>query len=125
MKTLLTVAACLMMSAAANAADVNDDTLALLGVDNMTVVSDADGLEIRGQGGKKGGGKGHGGKGRNGGSTPIIFQKETVKFIDFAYASQREYFSAEAKAVQFSYGKSERITYIGPSKGFGGGYGRP
>jgi len=143
MKTLLTIAACLMMGAAANAADVADDTLALLGVDSMTVVSDADGLEIRGQGGKRGGDKGRGGKGGhdnggydNGGkgghgkgghgkgghgkggkdSTPIIFQKETVKFVDFAFAHQKQQFSSEAKAVQFSFGKSEKITFI---KGFG------
>jgi len=137
MKTLLTIAACLMIGAAANAAD---DTLALLGVDSMTVVSDADGLEIRGQGGKRGGDKGRGGKGGhdnggygNGGygkgghgkgghgkggknSTPIIFQKETVKFVDFAFAKQSESFSSEAKAVQFSFGTSEKITFI---KGFG------
>jgi len=137
MKTLLTIAACLMMSAAANAAD---DTLALLGVDSMTVVSDADGLAIRGQGagsgdfdyskylngydggenGKGGHGKGGHGKGGHGkggkDSTPIIFQKESVKFVNFAAASQKESFSSEAKAVQFSFGKSEKITFI---KGFG------
>ena len=105
MKTLLTAAAYLMMSAA----DINDDTLALLGVDNMTVVSDVDGLETHGQGGKNKGGS----------STPIIFQKESVKFIDFAYASQKESDSFEARALQFSCGKRECITYI---KGDLGGF---
>jgi len=116
MRALLTIAACLMMSAAANAADIADDTLALLGVESMTAVSDADGLAIRGQGGSKGGhGKGgHGKGGKN--STPIIFQKESVKFVNFAVASQKQSFSSEAKAVQFSFGTSEKITFI---KGFG------
>lgn len=113
MKTLIAAAACILMAASVNAADIDTDTLALIGADDMSVVSDADGIAIRGQGSRKGGGKKHGGK-RGGGkhSTPVIYQKETTTYVNFAYSHQKVHYSSESKAVSFTYLKSEKVTYI-------------
>jgi len=105
MKTMLAAAACLLFAVSANAAEIDGETLSLIGAENMTVVSDADGAEIRGQG-----------RSRNRHSTPVIFQKETVKSVDFSYSSSKVSYTKESKSVSFSYLSAEKVTFI---KGFG------